>query len=165
MQTASAKNEKTPKSSFYKKLDKIFEKIAHFTSKIVGSPAWFIFSLSVILIWIPSKSLFKTDELWHLFINTFTTILTFLMMALLHSSQSRWEAKIEALEKKQESSLRKVGKETKKINKEIKKTNKNSIKTDKELEASLSSNGKSNEGENDFDSVDTNKSVQITSLL
>lgn len=148
------------KESLYKRLDKKFEIIANFTSKIVGSPAWFIFSVAVIVLWIPSRFLFENEELWHLFINTFTTILTFLMMALLHSSQSRWEEKIEALEKKQSQSINKVNKETKKINKEIKKTNTvNALgSTSQEISNNIQLEG------NDFDD-NSKKSVQITSLL
>ncbi len=89
-----------------KNFEKGFERLSDFVSGIVGSPYWFAWSLGVIILWFPSRFIFPTEELWHLFINTFTTILTFLMMALLHSSQSKWEKDIEQLEKKQEKILK-----------------------------------------------------------
>lgn len=99
----------------FKKLTKIFEKLSDKVSDIVGSPWWFVFSLTVILIWIPSKIFIKSTEIWHLLINTTTTILTFLMMALLHSSQRKWEKKIEKLQQRESSEIKHLKKHTKKI--------------------------------------------------
>ncbi len=99
-------------SKNYEKINKKFVEFSNITSRIVGSPEWFVFSIVVILIWIPSRWLFTSNELWHLFINTFTTILTFLMMALLHSSQSRWEKKMERLEEHQQRVLKLLEKDT-----------------------------------------------------
>lgn len=98
-----------------KKINSYFENLAEFVSSIVGSPYWFAWSLLVIIMWFPSKFVFKSEELWHLFINTFTTILTFLMMSLLHSSQSKWEKKIEEMEKKQGKMLRILERDTEQI--------------------------------------------------
>ena len=90
------------------KIQKKFQTIADRVSKIVGSPVWFIFSIFMVLVWIPSGFLLGWGEMWHLLINTSTTILTFLMMSLLHSSQSRWESKIEKLQYKQDSDLKAI---------------------------------------------------------
>ena len=97
------------------KLTKKFYKISDRVSGVVGSPYWFIFSLLIILIWIPSGFFLGWGEIWHLLINTTTTILTFLMVALLHSSQSRWERKIEKLQQRESTEIKALGKTTKKI--------------------------------------------------
>jgi low affinity Fe/Cu permease len=97
------------------KLIKKFYKISDKVSGVVGSPYWFIFSLLIILIWIPSGFFLGWGEIWHLLINTTTTILTFLMVALLHSSQSRWEKKMEKLQQRESTEIKALGKTTKKI--------------------------------------------------
>ncbi len=72
----------TPNVSF-------FDRFAENTSKFV-SRAWF-FSLCVLLIviWAPSLLLIRNVDTWQLVINTATTIVTFLMVALLQNSQRR----------------------------------------------------------------------------
>lgn len=97
------------------KLTKRFEKISGKVNDVVGSPYWFIFSLTLIILWIPSGFLLGWGEIWHLLINTTTTILTFLMMSLLHSSQSKWEERMEKLQQKETSKIRTIEKNTKKI--------------------------------------------------
>ena len=103
------------KKTAFKKLTRKFERFSEFVSDIVGSPWWFVFSLLVILVWIPSKLIIQSAELWHLLINTTTTIMTFLMMALLHSSQKKWEDKIEKLQQRESSEIKFLKKHTKKI--------------------------------------------------
>jgi low affinity Fe/Cu permease len=64
--------------------DRIATAVDHFTAK-----AWF-FSICValILIWAPSVVLFNLDT-WQLIINTATTIVTFLLVALLQNTEAR----------------------------------------------------------------------------
>lgn len=54
------------------------------------SRAWF-FALCVllVLIWAPSYFLISTVDTWQLIINTMTTIVTFLLVALLQNTQHR----------------------------------------------------------------------------
>ena len=94
---------------------KVFEKFAVFVSRIVGSPTWFFFSVVLILIWFPSGFFIGFTAIWHLLINTFTTILTFLMMSLLHASQSKWERKMERIEARQERVLKMLEEKTEKV--------------------------------------------------
>ncbi len=72
----------TPQVSFF---DRFAEKTSTFVSR-----AWF-FSLCVLLIviWVPSIALIRNVDTWQLVINTATTIVTFLMVALLQNSQRR----------------------------------------------------------------------------
>jgi low affinity Fe/Cu permease len=102
---------KPPKSKSSKKFDAIADKV----SGVVGSPYWFIFSVLIILIWFPSGLFIGFNEIWHLHINTTTTILTFLMVALLHSSQRRWEDKMERLQQRESTEIKAIEKTTKKI--------------------------------------------------
>ena len=83
-----------------------FEKISAKVSDTVGSPYWFFFSILLIIIWFPSGFFIGFDELWHLYINTTTTILTFLMMSLLHTSQKKWEKKMENLQRREGHDLK-----------------------------------------------------------
>ncbi len=92
-----------------------FTYFANLVSKLVGSPIWFATSLSLVVIWIISGPLLNYSDSWQLVINTVTTILTFLMMSLLHSSQSKWEREIEKIQKHQERTLRILEKETTEI--------------------------------------------------
>lgn len=60
------------------------------------SQAWF-FALCVllILVWAPSIALIRNIDTWQLIINTATTIVTFLLVALLQNSQTRADAAVQ----------------------------------------------------------------------
>lgn len=52
--------------------------------------AWFFCAcVLIVIIWAPSYFLFGNVDTWQLIINTFTTIVTFLLVALLQNTQSR----------------------------------------------------------------------------
>lgn len=104
-------------------MEKGFEKLALKVSRVVGSPYWFVFSLLMVLIWAPSGFVIGFNEIWHLIINTSTTILTFLMMALLHSSQSKWEKQMDQMQMKQERILKLVEKRTEELIQDIRPGN------------------------------------------
>ena len=90
-------------------------------SKIVGSSYWFLLSFILVLIWLPSGLFFDFNEIWHLLINTTTTILTFLMMSLLHASQDQWEKKMDRTQDREREDLRAVKNELEEINSKLKK--------------------------------------------
>jgi len=94
-------------------IQKWFEKVAVSVSKIVGSPTWFMISVLIIIVWAFSGFFIGFNELWHLHINSTTTILTFLMMALLHATQSGWETKMEKIQKEIRGSLKEIKEEVK----------------------------------------------------
>jgi hypothetical protein len=53
------------------------------------SKAWFFIACTLlVVIWAPSFALFNIDT-WQLIINTLTTIITFLLVALLQNTQKR----------------------------------------------------------------------------
>jgi low affinity Fe/Cu permease len=67
----------------------LFDRFADHASRF-ASKAWF-FALCVllVLVWAPSYFLIGNLDTWQLIINTATTIVTFLMVALLQNTQSR----------------------------------------------------------------------------
>jgi low affinity Fe/Cu permease len=97
------------------KLHRRFQAIADTTTKVVGSPFWFVFSVSIVVTWFFSGFFIGFTETWQLIINTSTTILTFLMISLLHSSQKKWEDKMERMQDREATTIKEIKKETKKI--------------------------------------------------
>lgn len=69
-----------------------FDAFADRVAEWVASAVFFIFCVVMIVIWLPSYYLFhKNSDTWQLVINTTTTIITFLLVALLHNTQHRFE--------------------------------------------------------------------------
>ena len=104
--------QKKPKKS---RMERKFQSYADFINVIVGSPYWFFFSVLIVFFWLVLGPIMRYSEMWHLLINTTTTILTFLMISLLHSSQKKWEDRIERLQNKEVSTIKDIKKETKKL--------------------------------------------------
>ena len=98
-----------------KKIKKRFQGFADKINDIVGSPFWFAFSVAIVVTWALSGFVVGFTGTWQLVINTFTTILTFLMISLLHSSQKKWEDKIERLQDREATIIKKIQKDTKRI--------------------------------------------------
>src|SRR5947208_7638375 len=66
-----------------------FDRFAGWAAHIASRAAFFAFCVLLIVIWAPSIVLIRTIDTWQLIINTATTIITFLMVALLQNSQTR----------------------------------------------------------------------------
>ena len=66
-----------------------FTRIAKGTAYTTGRPATFALALTVVLVWAVSGPLFHWSDTWQLVINTGTTIVTFLMVFLIQSTQNR----------------------------------------------------------------------------
>src|SRR5213083_2046921 len=67
----------------------VFDRFAGWSSKIASRAAFFTVCVLLVLIWAPTFFLFRDVNTWQLIINTMTTIITFLMVALLQNSQTR----------------------------------------------------------------------------
>jgi low affinity Fe/Cu permease len=66
-----------------------FDRMASFVSRLVAK-AWFFFACALIVcIWAPSIFIIRNIDTWQLIINTLTTIITFLLVALLQNTQYR----------------------------------------------------------------------------
>ena len=66
-----------------------FDRFANAAAHVVSRAWFFAFCVLLVLIWAPSYFAFRDIDTWQLIINTLTTIITFLMVALLQNSQMR----------------------------------------------------------------------------
>lgn len=76
---------------------KPFDRIATAVACTVASAWFFGACVLIVLIWAPSYFFFPNVDTWQLVINTLTTIVTFLLVALLQNTQHRAD---QALQKK-----------------------------------------------------------------
>lgn len=67
----------------------LFRQLAELTAHAVGSPIAFLLALLTIVVWGVTGPYFKYSDTWQLFINTGTTIVTFLMVFLIQNTQNR----------------------------------------------------------------------------
>jgi hypothetical protein len=66
-----------------------FDRFAGWASLVASRAYFFAFCVLLIVLWAPSIVLIRKVDTWQLIINTATTIITFLMVALLQNSQTR----------------------------------------------------------------------------
>lgn len=66
-----------------------FSRIAKWTARMAGRPTTFAIAVAVIVAWAATGPLFGFNDTWQLVINTSTTIITFLMVFLIQSTQNR----------------------------------------------------------------------------
>lgn len=66
-----------------------FTRISNWTSRTAGHPLAFILAFGIILAWVITGPMFNFSNTWQLVINTATTIVTFLMVFLIQSTQNR----------------------------------------------------------------------------
>lgn len=69
----------------------VFDNLAARVSGVVSRAPFFAFCVLLVVLWAPSYFLFKTVDTWQLIINTVTTIVTFLLVALTQNQQARTE--------------------------------------------------------------------------
>ena len=67
----------------------LFDRFAGWSALIASRAYFFAFCVLLIVVWAPSFFLIRDIDTWQLIINTATTIITFLMVALLQNSQTR----------------------------------------------------------------------------
>jgi len=70
-------------------MQEIFQRLAVRISKVFGSPWAFVGAILILIIWFTLGSMFEYSDTWQLFINTFTTIMTFLTVFLIQNTQNR----------------------------------------------------------------------------
>jgi low affinity Fe/Cu permease len=66
-----------------------FGRFAKWTARMTGHPGTFALALGTVLVWAITGPLFGFSDTWQLVINTGTTIVTFLMVFLIQSTQNR----------------------------------------------------------------------------
>jgi low affinity Fe/Cu permease len=83
-----------------------FTRFAKWTARATGRPITFALAALVIVVWAVSGPLFGFSDTWQLVINTGTTIITFLMVFLIQSTQNRDS---EAMQVKLDEIIRAIG--------------------------------------------------------
>ena len=66
-----------------------FTRFAKLTARLTGRPVTFMLAVAVIVVWAITGPIFGFSDTWQLIINTGTTIITFLMVFLIQSTQNR----------------------------------------------------------------------------
>ena len=66
-----------------------FTRVAKATSRLSGRPITFILAVSIVIVWLLTGPIFHYSDTWQLVINTGTTVVTFLMVFLIQSTQNR----------------------------------------------------------------------------
>lgn len=72
-----------------------FDRFASASSCFVSRAWFFAACLLLVVMWVPSYFLFHSVDTWQLIINTATTIVTFLLVALLQNTQYRSDAALQ----------------------------------------------------------------------
>jgi low affinity Fe/Cu permease len=83
-----------------------FTRFAKWTAHATGRPVTFFLAAVVIVVWIVTGPMFQFSDTWQLVINTGTTIVTFLMVFLIQSTQNR---DTEAVQVKLDEIIRAIG--------------------------------------------------------
>jgi len=66
-----------------------FTRFTKWTARFTGRPITFLAAVLIIVVWAVTGPLFGFSDTWQLVINTGTTIITFLMVFLIQSTQNR----------------------------------------------------------------------------
>ena len=69
-----------------------FDRFAEAVSRFVSKGLFFTIASAVVLIWLPTIAFFESVDTWQLVINTMTSVLAFLLIALLQNSERRYDA-------------------------------------------------------------------------
>ena len=83
-----------------------FSRFAKWTARATGRPVTFALAALVIIVWAVTGPIFGFSDTWQLVINTGTTIVTFLMVFLIQSTQNR---DAEAVQVKLDEIIRAIG--------------------------------------------------------
>ena len=67
----------------------LFARLARGVARATGHPVSFVFAFAIIVVWAALGPVFHFSDTWQLVINTGTTIVTFLMVFLIQSTQNR----------------------------------------------------------------------------
>jgi low affinity Fe/Cu permease len=70
----------------------VFDRFAGRASRIASRAPFFAFCVLLVIVWAPTIFALRNVDTWQLIINTVTTIVTFLLVALLQNTQYRTDA-------------------------------------------------------------------------
>ena len=88
------------------KSSSLFTRFSKWTARATGNPLTFAAAVAIIVIWALTGPIFHWSDTWQLVVNTGTTIVTFLMVFLIQSTQNR---DAEAIQVKLDELIRAVG--------------------------------------------------------
>ncbi|HSB75593.1 MAG TPA: low affinity iron permease family protein, partial [Terriglobales bacterium] len=66
-----------------------FTNLANGSAAAVGSPAAFLFALATIVAWVITGPFYRYSNTWQLVVNSWTNVMTFLVVFLIQNSQNR----------------------------------------------------------------------------
>ncbi len=100
-----------------------FDRFAERSAELVSKAPFFAFCVALVVVWAPSYFLVDDFDTYQLLINTPTTIITFLLVALLQNTQRRAERafhkKLDALADGMADLMRHFAQEDNELHKEI----------------------------------------------
>ena len=73
----------------------LFDRFAGWAAQLVGRAFFFSFCVILVVVWLPTIFVLHDIDTWQLVINTVTTIITFLMVALLENTHTRSDRAIQ----------------------------------------------------------------------
>lgn len=73
----------------------LFDRAAAGVSRFMARPAYFFACVLLVLVWLPSRPLFASSDEWQLPVNTVTTIVTFITVALIQNAEARADAAVQ----------------------------------------------------------------------
>jgi low affinity Fe/Cu permease len=75
---------------------KPFDRFAEAVSRVVSGGAFFGLAVLLVVLWVPTVLLFNSVDTWQLVISTITSVLAFLLVALLQNSDRRQDEAMHA---------------------------------------------------------------------
>lgn len=66
-----------------------FDRFAEISAGVVGRAAFFTAAVVLVLLWLPLIVVFKSVDTWQLVLNTVTSVVAFLLIALLQNTERR----------------------------------------------------------------------------
>jgi low affinity Fe/Cu permease len=70
-------------------MNEMFRQFCVWAADALGAPWMFISNVFLILLWLSSGPLFDFSDTWQLWVNTVTTVITYLAIFLLQNTQNR----------------------------------------------------------------------------
>jgi low affinity Fe/Cu permease len=86
--TAASRRKARPASGQASLMDR-FRSVADGVTRVVGTPWAMLAALLIVIVWAVTGPIFGFSDTWQLVINTGTTIITFLMVFAIQTSQNR----------------------------------------------------------------------------
>ncbi len=73
-----------------------FVRFANIVAEASGYPSVFFVAVLIVVIWLTTGPIFHFSDTWQLVMNTLTSVITFLMVFLIQTSQNRDSAALQA---------------------------------------------------------------------